>query len=131
MNFRLMDPNFLKKMLPRMDVEDDPLGFVLRVTEIENPSTWDTIQSLLAVDHISKARKERLDKILDGTGTRATSYRRMNAELSTHPLYKQSSTFIPASLRFVFTRIRLSSHRLHIEMGRWSRGVKEERVGEP
>ena len=36
--------------------------------------------------------------------------------------------YIPDYLRITFTRFRLSSHRLRVEVGRWSRTPREERV---
>ena len=42
---------FLRKMMPRMDVPDDPLGFALHLIEKEVPSLWDNIQSLISTQN--------------------------------------------------------------------------------
>ena len=54
------------------------------------------------------------------------TYRLINPELSRHPVYDNSS--VPEYARISFSRLRLSSHYLRIETGRWSRIPKENRV---
>ena len=66
--------------------------------------------------------------IRNETSTRFTSYIQINPSLSTHPLYTQKFPLIPDYLRTDFTRLRLSSHRLMIEKGRWSRTPREDRL---
>ena len=51
----------------------------------------------------------------------------LNISLNVHPIYK-SSIFIPDYQRQSFSRIRLISHNLKIETGRWSRIPRERRV---
>lgn len=38
-----------------------------------------------------------------------------------HPLYSNTAPYIEGHLRVTFTWLWLSSHTLHVEMGRWSR----------
>ena len=47
--------------------------------------------------------------------------------MDVHPIYT-SNTFIPDYQRQSFSRIRLMSHNLKIETGRWSRIPRERRV---
>ena len=47
--------------------------------------------------------------------------------MNVHPVYR-TNTFIPDYLRVSFSRIRLISHALKIETGRWSRIPRERRV---
>ena len=62
------------------------------------------------------------------TATKFQTYRLLNPTLDTHPLYTKSSPTIPDYLRITFTRYRLSSHRLRVEMGRWSRTPSDQRI---
>ncbi len=50
--------------------------------------------------------------------TRFQTYLRMNPELAMHAMYDST---IPDSLRMKDTRFRLSSHRLKVETGRWTK----------
>ena len=60
-------------------------------------------------------------------GTKFVKYREeLNTELSVHPMY-MSSTYIPDYVRTSFSRLRLQSHNLKVETGRWSRIPREER----
>ena len=51
----------------------------------------------------------------------------MNPDLSVHNLY-QKTDHIEDNLRIAFTRVRLSSHRLRSETGRWSHVPSNQRV---
>ena len=53
----------------------------------------------------------------------------MNPEISVHPLYKFTAgkPVIEDNLRITFTRIRLCSHRLRSETGRWNRVPSDQR----
>ncbi|KAK7081978.1 hypothetical protein SK128_000611 [Halocaridina rubra] len=51
----------------------------------------------------------------------------LNSGLYVHKIYKKS-LYIPDYLRVSFTRLRLMSHNLKIETGRWSRLPREASV---
>ena len=51
----------------------------------------------------------------------------MNPDLVVHPIYS-SSDIVEDDFRIAFTRLRLSSHRLRIETGRWARIPQELRL---
>ena len=51
----------------------------------------------------------------------------MNPHLRVHPVYA-TKEFIPDYKREALTRVRLMSHNLRIEVGRWSRTPAEQRV---
>jgi hypothetical protein len=63
--------------------------------------------------------------ILNSTSTRFITYRTINPTLQPSLIYRDPS--IPEYLRVACTRLRLSSHRLRIETGRWSRIPRENR----
>ena len=50
----------------------------------------------------------------------------MNPEQTVHPIYIDHT--VPEYERLVVTRLRLFSHNLAIEKGRWSRQPKEQRL---
>ena len=60
--------------------------------------------------------------------TRKDTYLSMNPDLLIHPVYMNSSVCVPDFKRVSFTQMRLSSHRLKVETGRWFRIPKEQRV---
>ena len=62
--------------------------------------------------------------VLASDSSRRLAYKAMNPSLSVSPVYHSS---IPEYTRQSFTRMRLSSHRLAFEMGRWSRIEPENR----
>ena len=75
-----------------------------------------------------------LEKIIEGvknkgsTFTKFVTYRtELNPDLNVHAIYGKA-TYIPDYLRISFTRLRLMSHRLKIETGRWSHMSRDRRV---
>ena len=86
--------------------------FVQQITNYENKPTSNVM----------------LDSIRNDTCRRSMTYKEMNPLLSCHQLYRQKSTYIPDSLRINFTRLRLSSHKLRVETGRWSHTPREKRI---
>ena len=64
-------------------------------------------------------------RILTGTSTRVSTYRDFNPSAQAHGMY---TTVIPEYKRVVVTRIRMGSHRLKVETGRWSRTPRDQRL---
>lgn len=65
-------------------------------------------------------------RVLTAEGTKKKEYRTLNPDLKIHAIY--SNPEIKEHHRIAFTRARLSSHRLKIETGRWSRIPRENRI---
>ena len=63
--------------------------------------------------------------VLSRISTRKTANLDVNADLIPYKMYDKKN-IIPDYLRIAITRVRLSSHRLKIETGRWSRISREE-----
>ena len=62
------------------------------------------------------------------TATKYYTYKtELNPDLSLHEVYS-SRDYVPDYVRQAFTRIRLMSHNLKIEKGRWSRIPREQRL---
>ena len=66
------------------------------------------------------------ESVQTSTSTRRLAYKRMNPQLIVCDMYERSD--IPEHHRIACTRIRLSSHHLQFERGRWSRLPPEERM---
>ena len=72
-----------------------------------------------------------MSKIRNSQRTKFVTYRTINPNCVAHQVYSRdphSMTLIPEYLRIGFTRMRLSSHRLRIETGRWARLPREHRL---
>ena len=59
----------------------------------------------------------------------ATYKSELNPKLNVHEIYS-GHVYIPDSIRQAFTRIRLMSHSLKIDGGRWSRAPREMRLSQ-
>ena len=64
-------------------------------------------------------------RISESASSRRLTYCEFNPAFTLHRVYAEN---IPEYLRVALTRIRLGSHRLKIETGRWSRIPREERL---
>ena len=56
------------------------------------------------------------------------TYKLLNPNLESPNLYRNHNLYIPEHHRVAYTRMRLSSHCLKIETGRWSRIPRERRL---
>ena len=110
-------------------MNDDPLMFALELTERDNASMHRYIQGVLdeTGDIIENDFRQRKERLLSSQRTRAVTYCQMNPDLVVHPIYS-SSDIVEDDFRIAFTRLRLSSHRLRIETGRWARIPQELRL---
>ena len=70
---------------------------------------------------------QRRHTIQDSDGTRMRTYVCMNPSLEISSVYRNVSS-IPEYMRLQYSRFRLSSHRLKVETGRWSRIPRENRL---
>ena len=89
------------------------------------------LQSILLENAPNSYADECLQKIRTkvrveaATSTRREIYLSVNPELAKHPMYE---TIVLERHRMATTRIRLSSHHLHVETGRWAQIPRELRV---
>ena len=120
---------FFEKMIEdRTGLTDDPLMFAIDLTHRQNPVMSRYIRTLLDEDNIITSDIEmRKHKITNSTQSKLVTYFQINPTLSVHPMYKINS-MMEDDLRVVFTRFRVSSHRLKVETGRWSRIPRESRL---
>ena len=123
---------FFKKMLAaRSEMDDDPFMHIFGVTRDMNKTMWKYIESVMSTDDIVAEEIRNIKNNIEyqpPSATKFQTYKTLNPTLSTHNLYTKSAPVIPDFLRITFTRFRLSSHRLRIEVGRWSRTPHDERI---
>ena len=123
-----------RKFISRMKKErenmyDDPLMFALDITERDNPTMQRYLSGVLCEDgdSVQNDISRRKERLLSSQRTRAMTYCAMNPDLSVHTMYTSCDVFADG-LRIAFTRVRLSSHRLRVETGRWARIPHDQRL---
>ena len=114
--------SFLKKIKAREDFELLPVCKAMQLAK-EWRSPMGIYLEHLENDHEDGVKAFQIG-LLDSS--RRAAYLELNPNLTVHPLYNANN--IPEHCRISFTRIRLSSHYLKIETGRWSRIPREERL---
>ena len=120
---------FNKMTQERVGIDNDPLMFAIELTHANNKMMSKYIRGLESAGNIIEADllQRRVALCANKKSTRAMTYLDMNPGLSSHAVYTGES-LLEDDLRILFTRFRVSSHRLRIETGRWSRTPPEERV---
>ena len=117
----------------RSEMTDDPFIHAFGITREMNSVMWRYIEAItnsgdtdFIADEVSKIKESIMDQ--PPTASKFRTYQTLNPTLEVHPLYSTKSPTIPDYLRINFTRYRLSSHRLKIEIGRWSHTPRDQRV---
>ena len=108
----------------------DPLMFVIKL--VSDTSMGNYIDGLLTDSSMfyEKALQNMRNNILTSVKTKFVTYTRLNPSLTVQDVYKPCVNYIPEVERVSFTRFRLSSHKLRIETGRWSRIPRDLRICE-
>ena len=120
--------SFFTKMLEeRVHMDEDPLGAALQLIRDRNTRTWREIKMLYdRPDNILSEDKENIRvRIQNRDTSKFKTYLMLNPTLSVHEVYESDT---PEFHRKQFTRLRLISHSLKIETGRWQRVPKEQRL---
>ena len=95
--------------------------FALRLIQANHKPLHTRVEDITnSTEHLAKDLYERQSSVRDKNGSKLLTYKRLNTLLDVHKMYSEHHT-LPDNLRTCFTRFRTSSHRLRIEMGRWSR----------
>ena len=124
---RTLQKNAIEKMITqRANLPDDPFNFALSVArETRCPAAR-------YIDDLHEYNPEADTALLHERIQRSdrskymTYVQKMNPSLSVHEMYALNDA--DENKRLTTTRIRLSSHNLAIERGRWSRIPREERL---
>ena len=121
---------FLQSKLSTMD-DEEPFCYVYRLCGEANTPGFRFLSNSIDREPVTGLGLEKIKAIIRAKPQSATKYvtyrSKLNPSLSTHPIYTCKS-HIPDYMRQAFTRIRLMSHNLRIETGRWSRIPMESRV---
>ena len=119
---------FTKMMRQRADMNDDPFMFVWELAKDARTPCARYVNKLLENENPVAAERDKLTQRVEGSErTKPKLYKTsMNPELDVHEVYSEKSN-IPEYQRVAFTRLRLGSHNLMIERGRWSRIPTEDR----
>ena len=113
--------------------QTDPLMITLEFMRNNNLAMYTQIDNLLQCTNFLARDREELGTQLREAPlgrTKLRLYLSMNPQLVVHPLYqeKDSNNVIEDNLRITFTRVRLCSHRLRSETGRWFGTPAEQRL---
>ena len=121
---------FIRKLIQeRQRLTDDPFMAVWNLCSKANTKGARYLRDIMShADHIKLDFESRRQKILNSTRTKSLTYVNLNPELSVHGMYRDADPLIPEHQRLATTRLRLSSHNLSIEKGRWSRIPRELRL---
>jgi hypothetical protein len=123
--------NFIHKLISRSNYENSIVAKVVNLAEQERTQSGLLLKTLMAKDSNYDLIAEKLhllhEKIKSSSSSRRITYLSINPELSVPVMYSCDPP-IKEHFRVATTRLRLSSHRLKIETGRWSRIVKENRL---
>ena len=92
------------------------------MTRLYNARLTNSINDILSEpNHINVGMNLLKQRLYDTARTKFITYRTINPMCSVHLVYTSRRFTIPEKYRLSFTRLRLSSHDLRIETGRWAR----------
>ena len=120
---------FAKKELLDELRDETPLKKIFRICEVKRSRGYRYICSQMIPVEAQTIRATPSQSFLNERGSKAQTYRSMNPNLKVHAVYT-SNDYINERARVTFTRLRLSSHSLKVETGRWSRINREDRLCE-
>ena len=119
---------FIEKLTSRDNFIGSPANFVLNLVTQAGTQAGKYIDNLLQFEpgDLRTSSAEALkSRITESLSSRRKAYCEFNPHLERHEIY---SANVPEYMRVAFSRIRLGSHRLKIETGRWSRIPREARL---
>ena len=124
---------FFQTMLrARSTMTDEPFIYCLNLTLNSRNKTARYMTTVL--DYQGDVLTLALDRVRDNVLTTTTSKRQayvlMNPSLSVHNVYTNMdlSVQVPEHQRLAFSRLRVISHNLQIETGRWACIIRENRL---
>ena len=108
----------------RINLSDDPLGYVLKFILSNRYNTKNYLNNLINNSNINDCQNES-EKLKNCLRRSESSRRRVycneiNANLDVHDIYFKKHNILEIH-RIAFTRFRISSHSLAVETGRWNR----------
>ena len=109
---------------------EEPFRKVYEMCKNMNTPGYRLLQKSIHDNHNNESLENYTRKVRNkaATFTKFVTYRtELNPELNMHAIYMKS-IYIPDYIRISVTRLRLMSHRLKVETGRWSRTERIRRV---
>ena len=101
---------------------------MMEICKRKNINSYKMIQNCLNNDIVSGMQPRDICLNKDESHTKFMIYRSvMNVDLSVHPVYRKGCS-VPDYQRVAFSRLRLTSHSLISEKGRWSRTRSDKRA---
>ena len=118
---------FLNDMFRRVDYEY-PFHHMFRICHQNHTPAANFISNARTYREPSQLRNLATDVTNERNATKVMHYaEKLNPGLCVHPIYTPQSN-VPDYLRVSFSRVRLMSHSLKVETGRWSRIPREQRL---
>ena len=121
---------YLHKLSQRTDYSDSYIGLVIAMAINRRTPAGRELKSLmvdLSTDCVEASKANLRQDVTSKATSRRIQYLQVNPDLSQGFAYVSYNS-IPERHRIAYTRIRLGSHRLRIETGRWSRLPLEQRT---
>ena len=113
---------FSKIWQERSLMDDDPLVLVINTVLQARYNTRNYINGMIheSIDDIRMAKEKLQYNIINSDSSRKVTYHEMNPDLTVHEIYTAKHN-VPELERISFTRFRVASHSLAVEVGRWNR----------
>ena len=103
-------------------MDDDPLIYAIKAALRYNDVVSRYMTDLITVDSddVQSAMDEVKTRVRVSVSNRLSFYKSVNSELIVHDIYRKNVK-VNELERVSWTRLRLSSHSLAVEKGRWNR----------
>ena len=121
---------FIQGIISREDYHGSYLQFVVEQAILHKTPMGKNLKRIIASrvdDQVEMCLRRISVRIRSSDSSKRKTYLEMNANLSPCAIYWPTS-YVPEYARLATTRIRLSSHNLRIETGRWARLNREDRL---
>lgn len=123
--------DYLKRKIPALQ-EDDPLKLALDLSRDANTSVYQKLMDSYNLAQnpvlIDLEKQRQTIQLKTSSSSKREFYHSINPEGISHPIYSLRENYVPEYFRTAFTRLRLVSHDLRVETGRWARLERCRRV---
>ena len=116
---------FLKRLYARPGFRSSYIGWAVQEAIRRKCTMGNAISKLLRLT-TPPDNTDIHSSLLFSVSTKRVTYRGFNPELKRHEMYK--SLVVPEYARISATRLRVASHNLRVETGRWQRLERKDRV---
>ena len=116
-------------MASRSDHHEDPFTHAMEMVKEFHKPMQTYIDSIKSGGEFAAKECQKIKaSVTRSTGTKYKTYLQLNPDLTEHKLYARNAPIIPDYLRITFSRYRLSSHRLRVEIWRYKGIPHDQRV---